>query len=341
MHGGIVTVGFPTVLIGGPPASRIGDMHTCPLVTVLVPHVGGPFILGAFTVLTGNMPQSRQTDMLVCVGPPDSLAMGCPTVLVGMAGGGGLGGLLAGAGMALGQALFGDPYPRAVRQDDGSVVTEYNEFVTIEGSAEFQATIVSDLDTFTSTKTGQAWEQAYAKEAKEGHSITIRPMPPTGAANNGFATPADNNGLIGADNATPGSGTSTVLEVNPAQSMTYRAEDGSLQELPFNDVLGHECIHALHGAQGMDRYDHKLPGPYSDHEEASTIGVHGYEGDDITERNLVGEDGRPVRPDHNSIEETTYKGFDGKWYHETEDANGNKQTTEIPPPDDIGWRPNQ
>src|SRR5277367_5029362 len=95
-HGGTVILGFPTVLINFMPASRITDMHVCPMVTVLVPHVGGPFILGSMTVLTGMMPQSRVSDMLVCVGPPDVCAMGVPTVLVGMAGGGGMGAIMMG-----------------------------------------------------------------------------------------------------------------------------------------------------------------------------------------------------------------------------------------------------
>lgn len=330
-----MTVGFPTVLIGGPPASRIGDMHTCPLSTGPVPHVGGPFVLGAFTVLTGNMPQSRQGDSLICVGPPDVLAMGMPTVLVGMAGGGGLGGLLAGAAMALGQALFGDPCPRAVLQDDGTTVTEYNEFVTIEGSPEFQAAVVQDLDTFTATKTGQAWEKAYAKAAKKGHKITIKPRPAGGDFNNGGATPADNNGLIGADNKTPGSGTSTTITFNPARKGKYRGEDGKLHERGPSDTLGHELIHGLHGAEGTDRFDHKEPSPFSNKEETSTIGVKEHKDDPITERKLLEETGRSARPDHDSIEESTYKDSDGKWYKE----NGAK--TEVPPPDDIGGRPNQ
>ena len=45
-HGGVITVGFPTVLIGGQPAARLGDMATC-------------------------------------VGPPDSIVMGCMTVIIG------------------------------------------------------------------------------------------------------------------------------------------------------------------------------------------------------------------------------------------------------------------
>jgi uncharacterized Zn-binding protein involved in type VI secretion len=53
------------------------------MVTGIVPHVGGPIILGCFTVLTGMLPQARVTDMAVCVGPPDMIAMGSFTVLVG------------------------------------------------------------------------------------------------------------------------------------------------------------------------------------------------------------------------------------------------------------------
>jgi uncharacterized Zn-binding protein involved in type VI secretion len=67
----------------GMPAARILDMHVCPMLTALVPHVGGPIALGCFTVLTGMMPQARMTDMAICVGPPDMIALGSFTVLVG------------------------------------------------------------------------------------------------------------------------------------------------------------------------------------------------------------------------------------------------------------------
>ena len=66
-----------------PPASRITDMHVCPMVTGIVPHVGGPIALGCFTVLTGSLPQARVTDIAVCVGPPDMIALGAFTTLVG------------------------------------------------------------------------------------------------------------------------------------------------------------------------------------------------------------------------------------------------------------------
>jgi uncharacterized Zn-binding protein involved in type VI secretion len=65
------------------PAARITDMHVCPMVTGVVPHVGGPVSVGAPTVLIGGMPAARVGDMAVCVGPPVVVAMGSMTVLIG------------------------------------------------------------------------------------------------------------------------------------------------------------------------------------------------------------------------------------------------------------------
>jgi uncharacterized Zn-binding protein involved in type VI secretion len=54
------------------------------MVTALVPHVGGPILPPcAPKVLTCGMPQARIGDMLVCVGPPDVIALASFTVLVG------------------------------------------------------------------------------------------------------------------------------------------------------------------------------------------------------------------------------------------------------------------
>lgn len=66
-----------------PPASRMTDMHVCPMLTGPVPHVGGPVIAVGVTVLTGMLPQAVVGDKAICVGPPDVIAMGCMTVLVG------------------------------------------------------------------------------------------------------------------------------------------------------------------------------------------------------------------------------------------------------------------
>ena len=86
-HGGAIVVGFPAVLIGGQPAARMGDMHTCPMQTPAapspIPHVGGPITKGSATVLIGNMPAARVGDIATCTGPPDSIVVGCFTVLIG------------------------------------------------------------------------------------------------------------------------------------------------------------------------------------------------------------------------------------------------------------------
>ena len=67
----------------GPPAARMTDLHVCPMVTGVVPHVGGPIMPPcAITVLTGKLPQARATDLATCVGPPDMIAKGSVTVLV-------------------------------------------------------------------------------------------------------------------------------------------------------------------------------------------------------------------------------------------------------------------
>jgi len=67
-----------------PPAARIADMHTCPMVTGPQPHVGGPVLPpGQVNVLIGFMPAARMGDMAQCLGPPDFIVKGSPTVKIG------------------------------------------------------------------------------------------------------------------------------------------------------------------------------------------------------------------------------------------------------------------
>ena len=66
------------------PAARLTDMHVCPMVTGIVPHVGGPIVgPGAPTVLIGGLPAANVTSTCVCVGPPDVIVLGSFTVLIG------------------------------------------------------------------------------------------------------------------------------------------------------------------------------------------------------------------------------------------------------------------
>jgi len=115
-----------------PPAARISDMHVCPMLNPdESPHVGGPICTGFPTVMIGFMPAARVSDMAICVGPPDTIAMGsmtvmignmqaarlgdptvhggtvvvgCPTVLIGDTGAGGFGGAGSPCGQAASQA---------------------------------------------------------------------------------------------------------------------------------------------------------------------------------------------------------------------------------------------
>jgi len=71
----------------GQPAARVGDMHTCPMVTPgtpPVPHVGGPIMPpGMPTVFIGGAPAATLGSMCTCVGPPDSIVKGSSTVMIG------------------------------------------------------------------------------------------------------------------------------------------------------------------------------------------------------------------------------------------------------------------
>jgi uncharacterized Zn-binding protein involved in type VI secretion len=76
-------------------ATRLTDLHVCPSVLVLLPHVGGIILLGAPNVLIGALPAARQLDLGICmgVGLPNPIIKGSATVLVG----------------GRGQARMGDP----------------------------------------------------------------------------------------------------------------------------------------------------------------------------------------------------------------------------------------
>ena len=75
--------GCPTVVIGGQPAWRVGDSHLCPLVDGVKPHIGGVVGKGSATVVIGGQPAARQGDLVMEAAPPNAIAAGCPTVLIG------------------------------------------------------------------------------------------------------------------------------------------------------------------------------------------------------------------------------------------------------------------
>jgi uncharacterized Zn-binding protein involved in type VI secretion len=72
------------VSIAGQPAWRaVADTHMCPLVDGVKPHVGGVVAVGSVTVMIGGLPAARQGDMVVEAGAPNSITLGAPTVMIG------------------------------------------------------------------------------------------------------------------------------------------------------------------------------------------------------------------------------------------------------------------
>ena len=89
-HGGVIMPpGAVKTMVEMLPAARVTDMHVCPMVTGVVPHVGGPVITGAFTIMIEMLPATRVMEKLVCVGPPDMIAKGASKTFYGDGGGGG------------------------------------------------------------------------------------------------------------------------------------------------------------------------------------------------------------------------------------------------------------
>ena len=343
VHGGQIVVGFPTVLIGGMPASRVGDMHVCPMVTGVVPHIGGPLVTGAWTTLTGSSPQSRATDMLICVGPPDTALPGCPTVLVGMAGGGaGLGAMLMGLMLGLKDLVAG--YPKAVYDPKTrQTVTQYNSSISVHGSPAYQGAVVADLNRFLARPTGQRWADRYTRT---GRALTIRPINPSGQQDNGYTQSANANALViqNADGTeAAGSGCDSTIQYNPSYVGSYTGEDGNTYQQQPYETLGHEMIHSLHNAEGTNRVMIADTFPNGDNqEEAQTIGVHGFDDNDVSER-ATSEDLRGVgsaRPDHDSVTGGTYQDANGDWHQATYSTPGESTTSESIIPAPPGGPPN-
>jgi uncharacterized Zn-binding protein involved in type VI secretion len=70
----IVGPGCPTVLIGGTPASVVGDSCIC---------LGSPpdvIMMGSATVMMGGVPAARVGDSTMHGG---TITLGCPTVIIG------------------------------------------------------------------------------------------------------------------------------------------------------------------------------------------------------------------------------------------------------------------
>ena len=80
-HPGVIAgPGATTVLIGGQPAARAGDTHTCSMPPTAGPHPPSPFPPGSGTVLIGGSPALRTGDVSGCGA---TITTGAFTVIIG------------------------------------------------------------------------------------------------------------------------------------------------------------------------------------------------------------------------------------------------------------------
>lgn len=263
------------------PAARATDPHVCPMVTVLVPHVGGPILPPcAPLVFTGGPNQARVSDMATCVGPPDVIAMGAAMVLVQ-----GLpaarmtdqtvhGGMIA-AGMPL--VLIGGP------------VFALPPNIKIEGSPKFQQMTIRDLYMLSTTPTGKT---LLARLGAAGETVTIEPT-------------NDKNGYCSANNplsALLGIPTGSTIQYNPNYRSNAFDSSGNMIAQPPQIILAHEMSHALANSEGDQKFGTDPSPPASERnieeEEAQAIGTGSHTGRNPSENSLRSDMGLPARDNH-------------------------------------------
>jgi type VI secretion system secreted protein VgrG len=255
----------------GMPAARIGDMHVCPMVTGVVPHVGGPVLPPcAITVLTGSIPQARVGDMCTCVGPPDVIVVGAftvlvsgspaarmldttahggkiiiglPTVLIGDSGGGGGGGGGGGAGAAgssSAKSLSKGSASGAAKIGKDTEKGTYGKSIVIEGDEAYQKKVRRDLDQIATTPSGK---KLLADLERSNKKITIRPT----TKGNSVSLPKGSSDWQRKSDGTNGAGSDSTVNYNP-ENRSIGTQDW--QTRPPAIGLAHELIHAQHAAEG-------------------------------------------------------------------------------------------
>jgi uncharacterized Zn-binding protein involved in type VI secretion len=234
-------------------AGGMADIHACTTPLPIPPHGPGLVIDGSPTVLINNMPACRQGDTIVeAVGPPNKIAMGCPTVMIGNSGsgGGGGGGGAAGAAAGAGTGAAAGATAAAAPPDDtiaGMPVTvkpngdvQVGKSITITGDMEFKFKTMLALGQLASTPTGDK----LLKEVGNGDkTVTIKKGDPPGCSyDNGNARFQNADG-------TPGAGTNSTVDYNP-DNRNYGTEPW-LSDIPPGLVLGHELVHAEQAGKGV------------------------------------------------------------------------------------------
>jgi len=255
-----------------PPAARITDFHACPLVTGLVPHVGGPIIPPcSLNVLTGSLNQARISDLATCVGPPDVIAMGSFSVLVN--------GLPAARLFDMtvhGGVILAPGWPTVEIGDPAFAIPSV---IQIAEPAVFQQQVIRDLVLIGRTPSGQA---LFKRLQKAGKTINIE-----------FLLSLDNSSTSAhsVTDATNGVGTGSTIGYSPIANSTAQDSGGNTLPMPAQVMLGHELMHALRNAEGKNDFtttDSNPPPtePNMAEGEAMAVGAGSHNADYPTENSL-------------------------------------------------------
>jgi uncharacterized Zn-binding protein involved in type VI secretion len=265
------------------PAARVTDPHVCSKVEPgPVPHVGGPILpLCAPKVVTGNQPQARLSDLAICVGPPDCIAMGSSTVLVHGLPAARLNDKTAHGGaivIGLDSVLIGGP----------AFTLPPN--VKVEGNSDFLQKTMRDLYFLSTTPTGQ---EIFKQLAASGKPVSITSCD----ENNGGCRPLNPD-----DSQDPNKGSGSTIRYNPDCRTNAFDKDDNMIQMPPQVALGHEMCHAVHNANGENQpgVDPNPPASERDieREEAQTIGTGSYEGKKPSENSLRDDVGLGRRDNH-------------------------------------------
>jgi uncharacterized Zn-binding protein involved in type VI secretion len=259
------------------PACRVTDFHICPMVNVLVPHVGGLVLPpGGIPVLIGGLPAARISDLCICVGPPDVIAMGAATVLIrGLPAARILDVTAHGGMMMLGcfTVLIGGPSfsARPMTFDPATNTWTYGKSITISAdpsNPNFQSQTLAALIRLDSTPTMHAAMDALEKS---GHNENIIPyVPPAGwGPYNAYCVPTN-----GAGAQTPGTGSDSTVAWDPAIHGFGAPGTTPPSSQPGADILlAHEMIHGVHNAGGTQGTGPTNAGGVSPSEERNTVGL--------------------------------------------------------------------
>jgi uncharacterized Zn-binding protein involved in type VI secretion len=260
----------------------VGDLHVCPQVTVIVPHVGGPIIpAGPCQVTAEHKPAARLADFAFCIGPQDVLAQGAATVLVG-----GLPFCAMGDKTVHGGSVI---LSAGTVEVGGPTFAPPANFV-IKGPAAFQNKLIRDLFLLSTTPSGQALLDRLAAAGK-----TVEFVPESDPHNSFCSAAADGD-------ARAGKPTGSVVSYNPDVALKAFDASNNQIDMPPQVVLGHEMVHALDNSEGHHSYGTDPAPPASqpniEEEEARAIGTGSHSGDSPTENTMRNDLGLARRDNH-------------------------------------------